>query len=171
MLAWIEGWIVGNGYAPPYEEELDNLAMIIGEGMAVARIGPTNGKLFIGGDFNRDVKEKHLSAPYQMMRAQGGEVIEMDEPTRWNAGKEIDWVCSGRNELITERGTVKEHYSDHKMLKYEVHTKGVGGRTIGELVPKPRFEQPKIYTTEMWKKQLEEAMEDFEEEIEELEKN
>ena len=74
--------------------------------------------------------------------------------------REIEW--------ITNRGVEDRHYSDHKMLKYEVYTKGVGGRTIGELVPKPKYEQPKAYSKEAWKIQLEEVMGDFEEELEEL---
>ena len=40
LFAWIEGWTTGNGYAPPYEDELDNLAIALGEGMAAAKIEP-----------------------------------------------------------------------------------------------------------------------------------
>ena len=88
MFVWVEGWITGNCYAPPIEGELDNLAMVLGEGMAVARIGPLNPKWFIwGGDFNKEASERTESTAYQMMQSQGGEVIPMYQTTRWQTGK------------------------------------------------------------------------------------
>ena len=40
LFAWVEGWTIGNGYAPPYEDELDNLAIALGEGMTAAKTEP-----------------------------------------------------------------------------------------------------------------------------------
>ena len=42
----------------PHDAEVYNLATIIGEGMAVARMNPNNEQWFIGGDFNCAVEKK-----------------------------------------------------------------------------------------------------------------
>ena len=85
-----------------------------------------NAKWWIGGDFKLEAKDKGGSTAYQMMRAQGGEVEIQGESTRWEGNNGIDWVCSGRNDWIKERGFEKKQQSDHTMLKYQVRTKGLG---------------------------------------------
>ena len=116
---WVDGWLFVSAYCPPRQDHLSSveLSSLLLDAFVANEVVATQPWL-IAGDFNELASTSVVSTS---MSCFGGELISVDEPTRWDGNRCIDWMLTNRPRSVDPPRLVSIVLSDHIPLDTCVH--------------------------------------------------
>ena len=116
---WVDGWLFVSAYCPPRQDHLSSveLSSLLLDAFVANEVVATQPWL-IAGDFNELASTSVVSTS---MSCFGGELISVDEPTRWDGNRCIDWMLTNRPRSVDPPRLVSIVLSDHIPLDICVH--------------------------------------------------
>lgn len=114
--AWVDGWLLASVYACPGHNEAPVFDLLEALVPWMAQI-PLTQPWLISGDFNELVSTSKL---YEGLAAFGGCPVSVDQPTRWEGDRCIDWALTNRPQVCSLSSLVDIHLSDHIPVSLKV---------------------------------------------------
>ena len=116
---WVDGWLLVSAYCPPRPDHVSaaELSALLLDAFTANEVAPTQPWL-IAGDFNELVG---ASAVDTTMACFGGEVVTVDEPTRWEGNRCIDWMITNRPRACGPPCLLSIVLSDHVPIEVLLH--------------------------------------------------
>lgn len=143
-------WLIGSVYAPPHEVSPSAASTLLTEALVASENLGTNVPWLIAGDLNETPDNSHFC---DVAASLGGTVCGLQEATRWDSDREIDFFVTCKISSCGQVSSPSIHLSDHRIITMNITT-SCFAPTCGKLPKGPQLFCPESLGPEEWREKV-----------------